>query len=731
MFRGIQFKLTALLLAVGVVPMAVVAVLGYRGASTALHDNAGRAVAELGFNASDKLDRNLFERYGDVQAYAKSDAARSMDPARLRAWMDTMMATYTPIYNLMAVADRHGRIVAVNGVDLAGEPIDSGGLVGRDVSGERWFRDSIGGKLEDGETLVEDLHSDELTTAVYGEGPESLAMSFTYPIRENGRIVGVWTNRFNWQVARDILDAVRTRARRGGAESAELALLSADGTVLASGDDRATLRASLADSAAVKAGLRPKASGSIDDVALGDAGRPALVGYHRSTGYAVYPGVGWLVVASQDRSDALAGAASLRRTVLLLLLVSGALIVAFATVVSRRVTRRVQRLADRLKRLGDDDLGSLEGALAAMAAGDLSRDAVPSTEPLEPASRDEIGQAARATNALIERTHGSLASYNATRAQLAGMLEEIRGTSGSVSASSQQMASTSDETGRAVGEIARAIADVTAGAERQVRAVDSTRRLVGQLAERTEASSGDVRDTAQAAESARLVAGEGADAVDRAGSAMDAVRSASAQATTVIRALGAKSDEITGIVGTITGIAEQTNLLALNAAIEAARAGDQGRGFAVVAEEVRKLAEECRDAATHIALLVGEVQQETRTAVEAVEDGARRIDDGSVTVQQAGESFLRLGRSVDDMSERIDRISKPLAATGEVAQKIQADIAQVTEVAEQSSAASEQVSASTQQTSASTQEIAASAQELAQMAEQLDRLVGRFTLARG
>jgi methyl-accepting chemotaxis protein len=380
-----------------------------------------------------------------------------------------------------------------------------------------------------------------------------------------------------------------------------------------------------------------------------------------------------------------------------LALLAAALIVFFIT---RSLSKAVATLMERLRSLTDHCVAGLSAGLEAAAAGDLTVELTPATTPIETSSLDEIGQLSRTFNEVLEKTQASVHAYNTMRAKLAETISTVLKGSTSVAAASAQMASTSEEAGRAVGEIANAVGDVAQGAERQVQMVAHAK------------SSTD--ESVSVAGEAKAATEEGISAAGKASEAMQAVRDASSAVETAMTSLSARSEQIGGIVETITGIAGQTNLLALNAAIEAARAGEQGRGFAVVAEEVRKLAEESQHAAASISGLIEEIQTETQNAVAVVADGARRSEDGVAVVEQARDAFARIGISVQDVTSRIGEISESMN--------------EVAAVAEQSSASTEEVSASTEETSASTQQIAASAQELARTAEELEELVGRFRI---
>jgi methyl-accepting chemotaxis protein len=387
----------------------------------------------------------------------------------------------------------------------------------------------------------------------------------------------------------------------------------------------------------------------------------------------------------------------------------------------------LEALTERMDALEHRDLAQLDDGLRAMAGGDLTRAAETTTTPL--ADAGATGRLAGIFDGMLGRAGSSVQSYEQMRRTLSGMLEEISQSSTRLSSASQQMAATSEEAGRAVGEIANAIAEVAQGAERQVATVGATREANQEVFDAVASSTESARATNAAVEQARSLAQEGADAAERASGAMEAVRGSSEQASGAIRELGAKSERIGGIVETIGGIAEQTNLLALNAAIEAARAGEQGRGFAVVAEEVRKLAEESRQAAGSIASLIEEIRGGTASAVTAVEAGEARTRAGVETVEEARDAFRRIRTSVEDVHGRVAEIEQAVARIEESGGRVRAEVSSVAAISEQTSAATEQVSASTQQTSASTQQIAASASELAQTAEELERLAGRFTLA--
>src|SRR3984885_6434688 len=400
------------------------------------------------------------------------------------------------------------------------------------------------------------------------------------------------------------------------------------------------------------------------------------------------------------------------------------LVVAITWWLVRSITRPLAAMSEAAERMargevdvevdvaGTDEIGRLAAAFRGsvdslrqmvdtagqIAAGDL-------TVAVEPRSeRDALGRA-----------------FSDMRARIATMVGDIARGSEKVGSASGEMAQSGHQAGMAVGEIADAIGSVAHGAESQVRALERVRSVTADVAAAAQGSARGAAQTATAARDTRQLAEEGAEAMLRATEAIRAVQGSSAEITEKISELGAMSDQI-------GGIAEQTNLLALNAAIEAARAGEQGRGFAVVAEEVRKLAEESQTAAASIGVLIGQIQTATGTAVRVVSDGSRQTDESVQTVEQARASFLRIDSSIQDMTERVERIATSLGSFVTSGTQVQESVDEVLLLAEQSSSSAEQVSASTQQTGASTQQIGSSAQELAETAEHLQRLLAQFTL---
>lgn len=155
--------------------------------------------------------------------------------------------------------------------------------------------------------------------------------------------------------------------------------------------------------------------------------------------------------------------------------------------------------------------------------------------------------------------------------------------------------------------------------------------------------------------------------------ATQAVQSADITNRTVAR-LGESSEEIGKVVRVITSIAQQTNLLALNATIEAARAGEAGKGFAVVANEVKELAKETARATEDISKKVKTIQQDTRVAVEAIQQIGN-------TINQIHDLQTTIASAVEEQTATANEIARNVAEAARGSSHIAESITSVLQAA--------------------------------------------------
>ncbi|MFA6188817.1 MAG: methyl-accepting chemotaxis protein [Sulfuricurvum sp.] len=182
-----------------------------------------------------------------------------------------------------------------------------------------------------------------------------------------------------------------------------------------------------------------------------------------------------------------------------------------------------------------------------------------------------------------------------------------------------------------------------------------------------------------------------------------------------LRELENFSGQISSIINVIKEIADQTNLLALNAAIEAARAGEHGRGFAVVADEVRILAERTAKSTQEITVMIAKIQHTTKSAVEEMEAGVYRVNEGVKQADMAGDSMTVIRTGSDHVSRAVDEITFALKEQVSAARNISRTVDQIAQGAEENNVSALQT--------------ASSANRLEELSRQLSGLAGNFKIA--
>jgi methyl-accepting chemotaxis protein len=359
----------------------------------------------------DRVDRFLFERYGDVQAFGLNTVVHrdlgglnDGDRATIAHAIDNYVATYG-CYPLSVVTDRSGRIVATNTVTATGAALGGAHkLIGRDLSDDDGFRKAKAGQFTTGTTpgsltgtVVGAPQKNAMVNELYGAQAPAWVMTFTAPIKDgSGNVVGYWQNYLDGTPVEQIAENEVPNLKAQDISTTSIQILDQAGDLLSDVDpeahksDKSKHESELAENP-VKGGLaiavQAFASGA---PATGSAegfrpskGDPAHDGaYARSQGTMGYVGSGFTTVLTvhhaelNDASDRLVTMAGI---VALLALLAGS---AMMWWIAGKIATSV---------------GTVQKGIEDLANGDFSKDV-----PVQ--GNDEVSRAAQA--------------YNTTRANL-------------------------------------------------------------------------------------------------------------------------------------------------------------------------------------------------------------------------------------------------------------------------------------------------------------------------
>lgn len=679
---SVRTKLVILFFVFAIVP-TVAMFLVFFSQEEAIRKMPRDALKNQATTIGELIDRNLFERYGDVQAFGYNTAA--YDPAHwnkpsaenpLIIAMDNYVKAYG-FYPLMILAGVDGHVLGVNSVGPDGKAIDTKAIYAMNFKDAKWFKDAMEGKFLEGKngftgTAVQPVERSELVGKVYGT--DGLGFALSAPVRNTaGKLIGVWVNFANFNLVEDIIGEQRKQLVARGWEHADMMLVDKDGMILVDYDpqnldEKGALKRdydNILKKNLVKLGVKAaeavvngKPGSDGDSVEFNpDSQSVQVFGFTQTDGAYNFTGFGWSMLIGLDETEAFKDVHTIERGMAVAGLCCLGLALLFGFWNGTVAARPLRRSTDIMLKLADGDL----------------QVAIP-----EPKGKDELNSIVRSLHVFKENGL-KMEALKAEQVQKEKEAQEMQ---------RRMMLELADNfeasIGQIVGTVASASTELQANAESLSMIADETTKQSTAVAAATEQASTSVQTVAASAEELSSSIGEISRQVNESTRVTsDAVREVKNTDQTVV-SLSDAASQIGGVVKLIQDIAEQTNLLALNATIEAARAGEAGKGFAVVASEVKSLANQTAKATEEISTKITAMQGVTGSAVTAI----RGI---GTTIEQISHIIGSIASAVEEQSAATKEIANNVAQASAGTAEVTSSISSVSQASNESRGASNDV----------------------------------------
>lgn len=416
--------------------------------------------------------------------------------------------------------------------------------------------------------------------------------------------------------------------------------------------------------------------------------------------------------------------------------------------INRFIVHPVKRVSERIQDIAEGE-------------GDLSK-------RLEVGSEDEIGNLATGFNIFAEKLsklisqvvstatkvsststqvmigtmeimEGAEIQINATEAtsvsieQMNRSIQDVAKSSETSAVASKESAETIYQMTTAIAEMVKSMTTLNVSVEETASSIlkmsssfKNVDRNVETLVDETEATTGlmlqmdrslitmrdNILETVDFSREVNVNAEAGKKTVEMTMDGMHRIKEYSNEIFSAIRNLQQQTENIGKFLNVIDEVADQTNLLALNAAIIATQAGEHGKGFSVVAGEIKELADRTASSTHEIHEIVKALQSESKIAVNAIDVGNSRVEEGVNLSVSAHNALTKIVENINRSTERtnllagvIEEQAKGIKKVATSMERVNQTVGQIAKATGDQSTGSEEIIQATRQMKETTRDL--------------------------